>query len=61
MWPSILHGGRQRDGCTPYQLGVYDIDVVMREIGSHVCIKRDFLGRRLGGSQSRRGHAARDK
>ena len=61
MRPGVLHSGRQRDGCTLDQLGARDIYVVMREVGSHVCVERDLLGRRLGGSQFRCGQAACDK
>ena len=61
MRPGILHGRRERDRLTLDQLSTRDIDVVMCEIGAHACIERDFLRRRLGGSQSRCGHAACDK
>src|SRR5215472_18539324 len=61
MRPGILYGCRQRDCLTLDQLRARDIYVVMREIGPDICIECDPLGRLLGGSQSRCGHAARDK
>jgi hypothetical protein len=61
MRPGILHGGRQCDRLTLRQLRGCDTYVVMREIGAHVCVERDLLGVRLGGSESRCGHAACDK
>src|SRR6266566_6322743 len=57
MRPGILHPGRQRDCFSFDQLRARDIDVVVREVGPHICIKRDLPGRLLGGSQSGRRDA----
>lgn len=57
MRPGILHPGRQRDCFSFDQLRARDIDVVVREVGPHICIKRDLPGRLLGGRQSGRGDA----
>src|SRR6266850_523005 len=57
MRPGILHPGRQRDCFSFDQLRARDIDVVVREVRPHICIKRDLPGRLLGGSQSGRGDA----
>jgi hypothetical protein len=57
MRPGILHPGRQRDCFSFDQLRARDIDIVVREVGPHICIKRDLPGRLLGGSQSGRGDA----
>src|SRR5215471_15803876 len=59
--PGILHAGRKRDRLTLDQLRAWDIDVVMRKIGPNVCVERDPLGRRLRGSQSRRGNTTCDE
>ena len=32
------------------QLRARDIDVIVREVGPHICIKRDLPGRLLGGA-----------
>ena len=61
MRPAILHGRRQRDRRTLDQLRTRDIHVVMREIGSDICIERELVGRRLGRSQPGRGNAACNK
>jgi hypothetical protein len=61
MRPGILHARGQRNRLALDQLRARDIHVVVREIGPHVCVKRDFSGRRLGRSESRCGHAACDK
>ena len=57
MRPGILHPGRQRDCFSFDQLRARGIDVVVREVGPHICIKRDLPGRLLGGRQSGRGDA----
>ncbi len=61
MRPGILHARGQRDLRALDQLRARDIYIVMREIGSDICIERGLLRRLLGGSQSRCGHAACDK
>jgi hypothetical protein len=55
MRPGILHPGRQRDCFSFDQLRARNIEV--REVGPHICIKRDLPGRLLGESQSGRGDA----
>src|SRR4051812_40061055 len=57
MRPGVLHPSRQGDCFSFDQLRARDIDVVVREVGPHICIKRDLLGRLLGGSQTGRGNA----
>src|SRR5271165_3041011 len=57
MRPGILHPGRQGDCFSFEQLRARDINVVVREVGSDIGIKRDLAGHLLGGSQSGRGDA----
>ncbi len=61
MRPGILHARRQRDGGTLDQRGSGDIDVVVREIGTHVGIERDFPGDSLCPRHVRRGGCARNQ
>ena len=54
MRPGILHARRQRDRPLLDQRRARDIDVVVRELGSHVRIQRDLVGRLCDRKSGRR-------
>src|SRR5215475_516619 len=61
MRPGILHGRGQCDRLALDQLRARGVNIVVREIGSHIRIERDLVRRRLGRRQFGHGNAACDK